>query len=250
MSTSNKACCTLPPVQTDYKPKGTMEKVAGIDSYVTGDANATNVILCVYDIFGFWETTQQGADMLAAASKAKVVMPDFLRNKPWPIDAFPPRNDDESKRFNEWLETVGNVGNSVKEVLAISTALKEGGAERLGLYGFCWGGKVVSYVAGQSSPFVGVALVHPAFVAPEDANNVTVPIAFFPSKDEPKKDTDEFWRLLKEKAPKAAEKSEYVYYGENHHGFAAARADLKDPSNFKAYEDVYNRLCAFFCGLF
>lgn len=44
---------------TRSTPKGTIEKVAGIDSYVTGDKNATNVIVCIYDIFGFWNTTQK-----------------------------------------------------------------------------------------------------------------------------------------------------------------------------------------------
>lgn len=31
-----------------------------------------------------------------------------------------------------------------------------------------------------------------------------------------------------------------------HHGWAAARADLNDPENFKQYEDVYQRLADYF----
>jgi len=31
-----------------------------------------------------------------------------------------------------------------------------------------------------------------------------------------------------------------------HHGWAAARADLDDPENKKAFEDIYARLAAFF----
>ena len=36
MSTSNKACCTIAPVQTDYQPKGTYEDIASIKTYVVG----------------------------------------------------------------------------------------------------------------------------------------------------------------------------------------------------------------------
>lgn len=33
---------------------------------------------------------------------------------------------------------------------------------------------------------------------------------------------------------------------QRHHGWAAARADLKDPENKKQYEDVYRRLGEYF----
>lgn len=235
---------------TRSTPKGTIEKVAGIDSYVTGDKNSTNVIVCIYDIFGFWNTTKQGADLLADSTKYKVVMPDFLSNHPWPIDAFPPRDDAEGKKFGEWLETIGNVGERVKDVKSVAQELKSQGAQKLALYGFCWGGKVASQIGGAGSPFLGVAMVHPAFIAPDDAKALTVPIGFFPSKDEDKKDADAFWSNLEKDHPELIAKSQYKYYEENHHGFAAARADLNDKSNYFAFQDVYTRLADFFCGVF
>lgn len=66
-----------------------MEKVAGFDSYVVGPADSKNVLVCVYDIFGFWDTTKQCADLLSESMKIKVVMPDLLCGKPWPLTSFP-----------------------------------------------------------------------------------------------------------------------------------------------------------------
>ena len=54
-----------------------MEKVAGFDAYVVGPADSKNVLVCVYDIFGFWDTTKQSADLLSEALHVKVIMPDL-----------------------------------------------------------------------------------------------------------------------------------------------------------------------------
>lgn len=227
-----------------------MEKVAGIDSYVVGPADSKNVLVCVYDIFGFWDTTKQCADLLSETMKVKVVMPDFLRGQPWPIDGFPPRDKEEEKRFGEWFETVASVPGCLKELTEVARDLQSKGAENIGLYGFCWGGKVTSMSGNEGTPFKGVAIIHPAFVFPDDSKGLVVPAAFFPSKDEPREDADKYWENLKQTHPDLASKSMYHYYGDMHHGFAAARADLKDEKNLAAAKDVYQRLAEFFCGVF
>jgi len=42
----------------------------------------------------------------------------------------------------------------------------------------------------------------------------------------------------------------YKLYPTMHHGWAAARGDLKDPENLKQYEDVYATLAGFFKAVF
>jgi hypothetical protein len=49
----NIACCTIPPVKSDYQPKGSIAEYAGISSYLVGDVHAKTALVCVYDIFGF-----------------------------------------------------------------------------------------------------------------------------------------------------------------------------------------------------
>lgn len=56
---------------------------------VTGPEDADKGILAVYDIFGYFDQTLQGADILAtsdANQKYKVFMPDWFKGKPCPIE--------------------------------------------------------------------------------------------------------------------------------------------------------------------
>jgi hypothetical protein len=60
------ACCTVPAVVTDgYQEKGEFVTLNGMKTYVTGPKDAKHAILIVYDIFGFFPQTLQGADILA-----------------------------------------------------------------------------------------------------------------------------------------------------------------------------------------
>lgn len=75
---TNEACCSIPPVESEYKPKGSYQKVGPFDkAYVVsslrpshspsrltipqiGDSK-THALICIYDIFGYWPQTEQGA---------------------------------------------------------------------------------------------------------------------------------------------------------------------------------------------
>lgn len=64
------ACCTVPPVVADgYKEKGEWTTIQGMKTYATGPKDAKTAILVVYDIFGFFPQTLQGADILATGDK-------------------------------------------------------------------------------------------------------------------------------------------------------------------------------------
>lgn len=50
---TNKACCTIPPVDSDYEPKGSFKSFGSFEKvYVTGPSSSDKAIICVYDIFG------------------------------------------------------------------------------------------------------------------------------------------------------------------------------------------------------
>ncbi|WFD36133.1 carboxymethylenebutenolidase [Malassezia cuniculi] len=245
MSSVNQACCTLKPVQVEYEPKGTYEEIGGLKTYVTGSKESKRAIIGMFDIFGFWPQTLQGADLLAEATKSLVVFPNFFRDNNWPIDGFPPRDEDEAKRFGEWLETIGEFGARLKDLQNTVDALKGEGFEKFGLYGTCWGAKAAVQASGANTQFSGLVQLHPAFVNVEDAKKLTIPVAFFPSRDEPKEDVDAFWAAVQANSS-IASKSQFKYYTNMHHGWAAARADLKDEDNYFAFQDVYTRVAEFF----
>jgi dienelactone hydrolase len=93
--TSDKsACCKLPPVEAEYSPKGSYEKINGYKTYVTGPEHSDKAIVAIYDIFGFSPQILQGvshaslqhtalilgADLLSSTG-ARVYMPDFLKGE-------------------------------------------------------------------------------------------------------------------------------------------------------------------------
>jgi dienelactone hydrolase len=128
------------------------------------------------------------------------------------------------------------------------------------------GGKVALISLAESEPFNAGAIVHPAMIAPEDGENLKVPLGFFPSVDEPK-DVIQQIKVAMDKKDWSA-KNEYHHYDTvyvpafmpcnlkaqaliiSHHGWAAARADLKHEENLKQFEDVYKRLAEYFAKNF
>ena len=59
--TNTAACCTLPPVQAEYTPKGSYSDFTGLKTYITGEEDAKQAVLIVYDVFGFSPQILQGA---------------------------------------------------------------------------------------------------------------------------------------------------------------------------------------------
>ena len=56
---------------------------------VTGPKDASKGVLIIYDIFGYFPQTLQGADILSSSDdhqKYKVVMPDWFKGEPCPIE--------------------------------------------------------------------------------------------------------------------------------------------------------------------
>ena len=159
----SQSACVISPVKAEYQPKGISGKVAGLDAYVVGP-DSKHVLLSVYDIFGFWDTTKQSADLLSEALHVKVIMPDFFRGKPWPMNAFPPRDEEEQKVFDEWFATVASVSDRKKDLDAIAQELKSQGVEKIGVYGFSWGAKIASLAGYEGTPFTGVVIVYPAMM--------------------------------------------------------------------------------------
>lgn len=56
---------------------------------VTGPSDATKGVLIIFDIFGYYPQTLQGADILSssdAKQKYQVFMPDWFKGEPCPIE--------------------------------------------------------------------------------------------------------------------------------------------------------------------
>jgi len=243
MSTQSKACCSIPPVVSDnYKEKGEFITIDGLKTYVTGPASAEKAILLIYDIFGFFPQTLQGADILASGDKEnqyQVFIPDFFDGPAADISWYPPQNKEHEAKLGEFFstkaappKTVERIPKVLKEIQSQRSSIKT-----WGVLGFCWGGKIVNLVSQKDTPFKAAAVAHPAMVDANDAEAITIPIAMLPSKDEPKDDVEKWEKALKVKHV-------VEWFPNQIHGWLAARADLADKAveadYKKGYEFVLN----------
>jgi dienelactone hydrolase len=137
---SNTACCSIPPVEAAYEPKGSFKAYAGFPkAYITGPEGTGRALIAVYDIFGFWPQTEQGADILASVLGAKVVMPDFFHpDPPYPVAEFPPDTDEKKAKFQAFFGGPANIDKAIGNVKKVGEALRAEG-NKVGVYGFCWG---------------------------------------------------------------------------------------------------------------
>jgi len=245
------ACCAPPAIvrsRDDYELKGTYKPYSVFEkAYVTGPEDTDKAIIFVYDIFGFFKTTQQGADILSKEFNAKVVMPDFAHGKPYDSDRYlnPP----------EGVSVMGEVGKQffdpsfmqerLDEVKAVAAELRGEGKTFVGAIGLCWGGRL-TLNAGSATPkyLDAVATNHPAALQPDDGEKLQVPVALYPSKDDPADVAQTIYDATVAKPFGAP--SDIKVYGDMHHGWSGAHAWLDNDDNAKAYADVYHRLGKFY----
>ncbi|KAK3191130.1 hypothetical protein K4F52_002716 [Lecanicillium sp. MT-2017a] len=239
------ACCNLPPIVTKgYQAKGTYEDIGGYKTYVTGPSDATKAIVVIYDIFGYFEQTLQGADILAHPDdqhKYKVFMPDWFKGEPCPIEWYPPDTEEKQKSLGGFFEKNPPTGppaalpdyvNAIKQ--------KNSALTKFGILGYCWGGKAVALtVNSASNPFSAAASVHPAMVDAADATSIKVPFMMLASGDEPADDVKKFEDALT--VPKHVER-----FDDQIHGWMAARSDLSNDRVKAEYERGYKTLLKFF----
>jgi len=245
----SEACCSRAPViETGYTFKGSLAPFAGLDNitaYTVGPDDAKNVVVIVYDAFGFCSQVQQGADIISSNLNAKVIIPDFLRGQAQDHNNYPPKTDEAKAALQTWFQTVAAFGKHVPDVQKIARDIKSANPDaKVGVLGLCWGGKVSVKSGTEGTPFDAVASVHPGFVEEADAHSLTVPLGFFPSKDENRELCDKVSEIVAQKP--FADKNKYIYYETQRHGFAGARGDLSDPENKEKYGHFYNTVSDFF----
>ncbi|KAK5045573.1 hypothetical protein LTR84_009191 [Exophiala bonariae] len=243
--TQSAACCNTPAViSKGYKEKGDYITVDATYADTTGPSSASQGILVIYDIFGFFPQTRQGADILAHSDKEhqyQIFMPDFFDGKPADISWYPPDTEEKGKKLGEFFQTAAAPPKTIERVKKVMNELqsKNPNVKSWGVLGYCWGGKIVNLVSQAGTPFKAAASCHPAMVDPKDAPNITIPILSIPSKDEDKSAMDQYEAALK--VPNKVE-----WYHDQIHGFMAARSDLEDDKVKAAYEKAYQTVLGWF----
>lgn len=144
----SKACCTLPPLKSEYEAQGTFIELDGTRVYIASPAPEGNVeeaVLIFYDIFGFLPNVLQGADtfakqLQASGRNALVVLPDFFHGAPYDVNNFPPKEG--FGPVIQWINDNGNEEKITPTLNKVSAYLSSRGVKKVGTVGYCWGAKV------------------------------------------------------------------------------------------------------------
>ncbi|KAI1437832.1 alpha/beta-hydrolase [Xylaria sp. CBS 124048] len=240
----SEACCNIPPIVSNYTAKGSYEEVGGYKSYVAGPASATKGVVVVYDIFGYYPQTLQGADIMATSDHAtnyKILMPDWFKGNPCPLEWFPPTTEEKQKLLGGFFANNSPAGVAEQLPAYVKAAqAKFPEVKDWAVLGYCWGGKVVALsLASPSNPFKAGVSVHPAMVDPKDAEHIKAPLILLASKDENPEDVKQFEAKLTG-APKHVET-----FADQIHGWMAARADLDDERVKSEYKRGYEAVLTF-----
>jgi dienelactone hydrolase len=237
-----EACQTIPPVVVnDYQTKGEWKEVAGLKTYITGPLTSKKAIIDIYDVFGLASQTLQGADLLAAAVGAIVLVPDFLKGQVAKEEWFTTQEMSEEKAAFFKILALDENTKKLTDFLEVAKG-EYSGVESWGAFGLCWGGKIAVLASQPGTSFKVSGQVHPGRLDVEDAKKLNIPHIVLASNGEDKKVVDQYHEVLVgEGKPGVVE-----YYGNMHHGWMGARAKLHEEENLKEYERGYNQLAAYF----
>ena len=205
----------------------------------------------------------QVADRLSEQGYS-VAVPDFFGDNTWPLDKFPPPENDpkyNQDEFMKWVKSAGDVDGTSKKVKMVQEHMKkEHSATQFGIVGFCWGGGVSLHLASArqtvqsrvslacnivqcvqpstafasfrpagraagDTDFKGVACCHPAFFGKEKEFAAAAQV---PVCFLPSKDDPmDDPKAELDKKPFASQ-CFYHRFDEQMHGFMAGRGDFSD----------------------
>lgn len=110
-----------------------------------------------------------------------------MADKSW----VPPVTDEQAAKLGNFIKTKAAPELVVPRVLKFAEALKQQqpslpNVQNLGIFGFCWGGKLASIACQKSADGIFAVAVQtsPSMADPEETANISVPMALLLSKDE------------------------------------------------------------------
>ncbi|CAA0839890.1 alpha/beta-Hydrolases superfamily protein [Striga hermonthica] len=151
-------CTENPPAlgsSSAAEAEGHIEEIGGRKAYVTGHHQDSNLaVLLLSDAF----------DKIAA-SGFLVVAPDFFYGDPF----------GRGKSRESWLEA-HSPDKGCEDAKIVIDDLRSKGVSKIGVAGFCWGGKINLRLA-KFDCIQAAVLLHPGPITEEEINEVKIPIA-------------------------------------------------------------------------
>ncbi|KAL1219308.1 Endo-1,3,1,4-beta-D-glucanase [Cardamine amara subsp. amara] len=229
-------CCENPPTLNPGSGSGHVEKVGGLDAYVSGSPDSKLGVLLVSDIYGYQAPNLRTLADKVAASGFYVVVPDYFYGDP-----YDPSNQD--RPVPVWIED-HIYDKGFEDSKPVLEAIKNKGITAVGAAGMCWGAKVVVELSKRE--FIQAAvLLHPTYVVVDDIKNVKTPIAILGAEIDfltPPALVKQFEEIL---ACKPEVNSYVKIYPNVSHGWTT-RYSLDEPEAVKAAEEAHREMLDWF----
>ncbi|CAK7207362.1 hypothetical protein SEUCBS139899_010172 [Sporothrix eucalyptigena] len=247
---ASHACASRPPLTVDYQTQGRYETLGGLKTYIVGPDDATKAIITVYDIFGIWPQTLQGADLLSSLTDALVLVPDFFEGDGAKPEWLPANTPEKQKALGDFFGSKADFAKNTEVLLTVRKALAErypAVDDHVGVFGLCWGGKigVLASAAGNEGPgrrFNVSGTAHPGRLDSKDAEVLTAPHILLASKDEDAAVVAEYKTILAQ----PGKVGEVETYADMFHGWMGARANLANADNVKEFARGYEQAAKFY----
>ncbi|KAJ9645060.1 hypothetical protein H2199_003064 [Coniosporium tulheliwenetii] len=255
------SCCLSGKVKSG-RPQGTETDIAGLNTYIAEpkDGSKAKTVIFLVDIFG-WEfpNIRLLADQYAA-NGFYCYVPDLHQNDSLPIEFLqtvePPLPVRESMGMAEkaassakMMATLGPWLVTHREAVSkplidgfINTVRMIPGTNKIGVIGFCWGGRYAILAAhGSDEPGKGVdaaVAFHPSLVAiPGDFDPVKKPLSLGLGTKDSLLGEKEVGQIQNIMAKKTDVEHEVRLYEDQVHGFAL-RGDWSSEADKKAMDDA------------
>ncbi|BFG15280.1 hypothetical protein CerSpe_015550 [Prunus speciosa] len=233
---SGPQCCSNPPTIHPSSGSGHVEKIGGLDSYVTGSPDSKLAILLVSDIFGFEAPNLRKLAAKVAAAGFFVVVPDFLYGDPY-------APEDANRPLPVWIKDHGP-DKAFEESKPVLEALKSKGVSAVGAAGFCYGAKVV--VELSKHDFIQAAvLCHPSFVTLDDIKAVKIPISILGAEIDQMSPPEVVKQFEEALTAKSEIKCHVKIFPKVAHGWTV-RYNVEDEAAVKAAEEAHQDLLEWF----
>lgn len=258
------SCCMSGALHNHATPTGRVEQVGGLNTYVSEPESKSKeqTVIFLSDIFGYeLPNTRILADQWAKEG-FYVYVPDILSGDPLSIDLLqniePPLKDQETAglvdkakntaimgaSFGTWLPkhreavTLPIVTDIVDKIKAVP------GTGKIGVVGFCFGGRYAILEAGRGVVDAAVAN-HPSLVAiPGDFEPVKKPLSVAVGTKDSLLD-DKSNDQIKDVLDKLSVPTELVKYEDQVHGFTL-RGDWSSDKDKQAMDDALKQGVAWF----
>jgi len=236
-------------------PSGEETVVGGVNSYIAKPKKATHsAVVIATDVFGYaLPNVRYIADQMAEAGGFLVVVPDIFSGTAVPAELLPVMEENpnamELPQVKTALDTFrakhGDIASKLTIIEAVIKELKEKhGILKVGVQGYCYGGKIAVLLAGKPDKVDAFATAHPSRLTVEEIEAIQKP-GLFCCAEIDQTFTPDLRAKTEEVLNKKGLPNKFVDYKGMVHGFAI-RGNSKVENVAASAKDALQQAVSFF----